>query len=206
MFKLFPYSLFGARMVNLALNKEYGNNLNNWSVGLRLVYGDTAFVMAGDAEEEAEHDICANGLELKADVLKLGHHGSRTSSSAEFLQRVDPAYAVIMCGRDNDYGHPHREIMEKLGQLGISLFRTDEQGTVVAGSDGKQITWSTQPAQTWEKGGKTEQYVLNTSTKKFHRPDCSSVNSMKQENREDFTGDRRQLTEQGYSPCGICKP
>lgn len=200
------YSIGNAAFTILAPNGEYGNELNNWSVGLRLVYGDTAFVMAGDAEEEAEHDICANGLELKADVLKLGHHGSRTSSCEEFLEQVTPTYAVISCGRDNDYGHPHAETIEKLERLGISAFRTDLQGAVIAESDGTQITWSADPIISGQEGEKTAEYVLNTSTKKFHKPDCSSVDSMKQDNKEEYTGSRQQLIKEGYSPCGVCKP
>lgn len=200
------YSIGDAAFTILAPNKEYGNDLNNWSVGIRLVCEDTAFVMAGDAEEEAEKDICGNGLELKADVLKLGHHGSRTSSCEEFLERVDPAYAVISCGQGNDYGHPHKETIEKLERLGIKAFRTDEQGTVVAVSDGKQITWSAAPAISGQEGNKTEDYVLNTSTKKFHSPGCSSAATMKQENKEEYNGSRQQLIKEGYSPCGVCKP
>lgn len=202
------YDLGVSRFTILAPNADYQNDLNNWSIGIRLAFEDTAFVMAGDAEADAERDICENGQELKADVLKLGHHGSSTSSSEEFLQAVDPQYAVISCETGNDYGHPHKETLEKMERFGIQVFRTDEQGTVVAYSDGTTITWSCEPAikNDGADNEKTQDYVVNTKTKKFHLPDCRSVESIKEENREDFTGSRSELIEKGLEPCGNCRP
>lgn len=140
------YSLGGASFEIIAPNKDYGDDLNNWSVGLKLTYGQNSFVMCGDAEAEAEEDICANGIDITADVLKLGHHGSSTSSCEDFLDRVDPEYAVVSCGLGNSYGHPHEETMEQMAGRGITVFRTDEQGTIVAVSDGAKITWNGKPA------------------------------------------------------------
>lgn len=202
------YDLGVSRFTILAPNGEYQNDLNNWSIGVRLVCQDTAFVMAGDAEADAERDICENGQELEADVLKLGHHGSSTSSSEEFLEAVDPKYAVISCETGNDYGHPHRETLEKMERYGIQVFRTDEQGTVVAYSDGKAVTWSCEPAikNDGAENEKTQEYVINTKTKKFHLPDCRSVESIKDENREDIAGSRSSLIEEGFEPCGNCRP
>lgn len=138
------YQLGSATFQIIAPNKDYGDNLNNWSVGIRLTCGNNAFLFAGDAEKEAEHDMTVNGLPLQADVLKLGHHGSRTSSTDEFLDKVNPSYAVILCGRDNSYGHPHKEILEKLKARNIQVFRTDRQGTITAAADGTNITWTTE--------------------------------------------------------------
>ena len=121
------------------------DDLNNLSVGIRLVYGSNAFVLCGDAESDSEEAMAESGLDLKADVLKAGHHGSSTSTSDAFLAAVNPDYAVISCGKDNSYGHPHQETMDKLNAADISIFRTDEQGTVVAVSDGSSITWSSAP-------------------------------------------------------------
>lgn len=138
------YELGHASFQIIAPNRDYGDDLNNWSIGVRLVYGDTAFVLTGDAEAEAEHDMTANELELQADVLKVGHHGSRTSSSEEFLDLVQPTYAVIECGTGNIYGHPHKETMKKLEERGIQIYRTDTQGHIVASTDGTTITWTTE--------------------------------------------------------------
>lgn len=138
------YDLGSASFQIIAPDRDYGDDLNNWSAGIRLTYGDTAFVLSGDAEAEAEHDIVKSGLDLQADVLKLGHHGSRTSSSNEFLDKVHPTYAVILCGRNNSYGHPHKEVMEKLKKRNIRVYRTDLHGSIVASTDGTIINWTTE--------------------------------------------------------------
>lgn len=123
------------------------DDLNNWSGVLRLTYGETSFLFTGDAEKQSEklivEDAEAYGWDLKTDVLKCGHHGSRTSSSASFLKAVLPEYAVISCGKDNEYGHPHKETLKKLNKLETEIYRTDQDGTVLAKSDGKAITWET---------------------------------------------------------------
>lgn len=123
------------------------DNLNNHSAVMKLTYGDTSFIFQGDAEEESERDILKSDMssKLKADVLKAGHHGSSTSTTAEYIEKVEPKYAVIMAGKGNDYGHPHKETMELLKSKGISIYRTDEQGTIVAESDGKNIKFGTNP-------------------------------------------------------------
>lgn len=136
------YQLGDASFQILAPNRDYEDDLNNWSMGFRLTYGDNHFVFCGDAKKEAEADICGNGLELSADVLKLSHHGSYSSSSKHFVDRVNPEYVVISCGRDNDYGYPHEVIKKMIASRGLTTYRTDEQGTITAVSDGHEITWS----------------------------------------------------------------
>ena len=121
---------------------EY-DDLNNWSAALHLVYGDTSFIFAGDAEEHAELDILANNRNIQADVYKVGHHGSNSSSSDEFLSAVNPEYAVISVGTDNRYGHPHKEALDKFIDLGIKVLRTDLDGTILFTSDGSSIEYST---------------------------------------------------------------
>lgn len=122
------------------------SDLNNSSLMFRLVYGETSFLFTGDAETQAEAAAIAAGAALDSDVLKLGHHGSRTSSSPAFLNAVTPDYAVISCGTGNSYGHPHPETIEKLKSAGIAYFRTDEQGSITAISDGTAIYWNVAPA------------------------------------------------------------
>lgn len=193
--------------------KEYSDNNNN-SIVIRMTYKDRSFLFTGDAEAEAEADILAEGLEVQADVLKAGHHGSSTSTSDEFLEAVSPEYAVISCGEGNKYGHPHAETMNKFRQNGITVYRTDEQGTIIASSDGSTITWSESPSDSWLTGEATGSaasepvvtYVLNTSSRKFHLPDCSSVAEIAPSNREESTQSREELIGAGYDPCGRCKP
>lgn len=138
------YSLGEARVTVIAPNDDY-TDANNSSIGILLEFGDTTFLFTGDAEEEAERDILANGIDISADVYKAGHHGSRTASSEEFLEAVKPEAVVISCGEDNSYGHPHAEILNYCRMNNIPIYRTDMQGTIVAKSDGSTITWNMSP-------------------------------------------------------------
>lgn len=146
------YELGSAVFTIVAPNGEYGDNANDYSVGILLQHGENRFLFTGDAEEASEADMLENGIDLKADVFKAAHHGSRTANTEKFLQRVEPDYAVISCGEDNSYGHPHGEVMNRLRAMGTSVFRTDEQGTIVAYSDGTQITFNMSPDESWKAG------------------------------------------------------
>ena len=119
---------------------EY-EDLNNYSAVLRLAYGDTAFLFTGDAETDSEQEMLNAGYELSADVLKVGHHGSRTSSSSAFLDAVNPQYAVISCGKDNDYGHPAAQTIENLEERDITILQTQNEGDIVFLSDGKSVAY-----------------------------------------------------------------
>lgn len=112
---------------------------NNESVMLLVDYMDTEFLFTGDAERWAEKRVLEAGYDIDADVLKLGHHGSRTSTSEAFFQAVSPDIAVISCGKDNDYGHPHPETMALLKKFGIEPLRTDLSGDVLFLSDGHTL-------------------------------------------------------------------
>ncbi|MCY9734614.1 MBL fold metallo-hydrolase [Paenibacillus alvei] len=123
---------------------DYGKDLNAWSAVLKVTYKDTSFIFSGDAEKKSETGMVNSGANLKADVYKVGHHGSDTSTSADFLQAINPAYAVISVGEDNKYGHPKNIVLERLGKSGVKVFRTDEQGTIISVSDGKTIKFETE--------------------------------------------------------------
>ncbi len=122
-------------------------DLNNWSAVIRLTYGEVSFLFTGDAERDTEdcvrEDAEACGRELRSTVLKCSHHGSGDGNPSKWLKAVSPKYAVISCGKDNDYGHPHRETLERLEALGAAVYRTDQDGTVLAKSDGKTVAWET---------------------------------------------------------------
>lgn len=132
--------------------KEIGSNSNANSVVIKLTYGNNSFIFTGDADVGSEKEMCASGLDLSCDVLSMGHHGSSTSSSSRFLEKTVPEYAVISCGADNTYGHPHVEVVEMLEAMEIDLFRSDIQGTVIAVSDGTTITWSEEPCNDYTDG------------------------------------------------------
>jgi competence protein ComEC len=112
------------------------DDMNNSSIIIKITYGSKSFLFIGDAETEELNTITSD---MSADVLKVGHHGSRTSTTEKFLQEVNPEYAVISCGKDNDYGHPHSEVIALLNQFDITYYRTDTQGTIIISSDGSSI-------------------------------------------------------------------
>jgi beta-lactamase superfamily II metal-dependent hydrolase len=124
----------------LAPGKKF-DDLNNASIVLRMAHGDVAFLFTGDAETPSEIEMLNSGEELRADVLKAGHHGSRTSTSAAFLDAVRPGTVVVTCGKKNSYGHPHKQFLNLVNQpqRKITLLRTDESGTIIMTTNGKEI-------------------------------------------------------------------
>lgn len=117
---------------------EQDENLNNMSVVVKVCYGESSYLFEGDAESGAERAILDNGESVQADILKAGHHGSRTSNTKAYLKAVDPEIAIISCGEGNSYGHPHQQTLDKFRDLGITFYRTDIQGTITIGTDGQQ--------------------------------------------------------------------
>lgn len=115
-------------------------NLNNYSLVLRVTYGNTAFLLMGDAEAEVEESMLTAKTELAADVLVVGHHGSATSSSKNFIKAVAPRDALLSVGEDNSYNLPNTGVLTRLKEQGAALYRTDLQGTITVISDGEQIT------------------------------------------------------------------
>lgn len=230
------YALGEAEFTIIAPNSNsYGGNANDYSVAILLEYGKNRFLFTGDAEEASETEMLSNGIELSADVYKVAHHGSRSASTQEFLNAVRPKYAVISCGEENSYGHPHAEVLNRLRSMGVEVFRTDEQGSIIASSDGENITWNCSATDSWQSGEQTESdrenaedenpgdensgnaisdavtseqttYVLNTNTKKFHRETCGSVSQIKEENFQKVQMSREELEQSGYSPCKNCNP
>lgn len=137
------YDIGDLHLTVLAPNSEsYGDEINNYSIVLRATFGSSSFMLTGDAEAHSEAEIVGkfSADMLKCDVLKVGHHGSTTSSSTQFLDAVSPRYAVISCGEDNSYGHPHAETISKLEARGIQYFVTYEYGAVVFETDGENLT------------------------------------------------------------------
>jgi len=216
------YSLGDATFKILAPNSSGYEDSNNNSVVVKLTYGKTTFLLGGDAEDVSESEMLSKGFDLKSDVLKVGHHGSTSSTTQTFLNAVKPTYAVISVGTGNSYGHPAQATISKLISAGVQIFRTDESGTIVATSDGNTIKFDKKaspikqqaPPAISEKatGGSegsypdskptTEQYIGNKSSKKFHKPSCSSIPA--DYNRVYFDT-RDGAVNAGYAPCKICK-
>lgn len=127
----------------LAPVKSYKDNNNNSAV-VRLTHGANAILLTGDAESESEQDMIASKAELSADLMLVGHHGSNSSTTAAFLNKVKPKAAVIQVGKGNKYGHPKEKVLQRLEKQGVKVYRNDEQGTIAAISDGKQICMQTE--------------------------------------------------------------
>ena len=196
------FFLGGALVTVLGPVKSYPDP-NNTSIVVKVKFGDNAFLFTGDMEKEAETDMLDARMDVSADVLKVGHHGSSTSTGYRFLYEVDPEYAVISVGADNTYGHPHRETVAILGDAEIPMLRTDELGTILAVSNGRDITftWENQNAQPGDIGQADTRYIGNKNSKKLHLPTCSGLPSPG--NQVIFDNYDEAIAE-GYIPCGNC--
>lgn len=135
------YSLGNARFAILSPTKDKYEDLNAYSIAIRLDYGQQSFIFLGDCEKDNENEMLLSGLPLGSTVMKLGHHGSNTSTSEEFLTAVEPEYTVISVGKDNDYNHPHQEVVKRLTDHKIKILRTDERGTIIFSTDGKSLSY-----------------------------------------------------------------
>ena len=185
--------------------KSYAET-NDTSIVLWVKYGETNFLFTGDMETDAENDMLdywEGKVDWKADVLKVGHHCSNTSTGYRFLNEVNPIYGVISVGKGNDYGHPHKEPMSRLRQAGVTILRTDELGTIQAVSDGKEVTftWQNQSAVPENAEAAPQIFIGNRNSKVFHAPDCKNLPSEK--NAVQFSA-YQEAIDAGFTPCGSC--
>ena len=118
-----------------------GKDLNDCSLVMTAEYGQNRILFMGDAEQDVERDLLSDGADLRADVLKVGHHGTKYATTSRFLSAVKPSYAVISCGLDNEYGYPKEEVLERLLSAGAQIFRTDIQGDIHFVMDGTRIAY-----------------------------------------------------------------
>ena len=201
--------------------------VNDMSIALRLEYGNVSFLFTGDAEQMAEYMMIDSQFLLQSDVLHVSHHGSRSSSIPEFINAVNPRYAVISCSSDGGYGHPHQETLNTLKEHEVELYRTDLQGTVIISSDGSSLSFTTDHMTLMDlfeaphfdveqyrsrfEGDQEQEterqvaYIGNRHSMKFHRPDCNSVLATQEKNRVLFYS-REEAVSAGYEPCGRCNP
>lgn len=212
---------------------SFSSEPNNTSLVIRLSYGNFHALFTGDAEYSEEQEILGSGNSLQSDVLKVGHHGSNSSSGYQWIYEINPKIAVISCGAGNMYGHPHEEVLSRFRDADVKVLRTDLQGdititvqpsgeytysvtrnatadTLVPGSEAvvksePTPTPTPEPVQQ-EQANSGQNYVVNTNTGKFHYPWCSSVDQMSAANRWDYAGTRDDLLSMGYDPCKRCNP
>ncbi|MBY7006766.1 MBL fold metallo-hydrolase [Clostridium botulinum] len=187
----------------LAPNSSKYEDMNNYSIVCKLRFGNTSYLFTGDAESLSEGEILAKQLDISADVLKLGHHGSHSSTSQAFLDKVNPRYAIVSCGKGNDYGHPHQETINKLNSKNIEILRTDVSGTIISTSNGENITFNTSGTgnTTNDNNPDTKSntvWVANKTSKIYHSSkDCSNMKNPTQISLED-------AQEKGLKPCSKC--
>ena len=186
------------------------SDTNDTSIVLRIEYGSTSFLLTGDMEKTAETDLVNSGVNLRADVLQVGHHGSSTSTGYLFLNSVLPEMAVISCGVNNKYGHPHEETLSILRDAGVDVYRTDLQGTITIGSDGQNYTVGTEhfaedaqlnPTDPAASSTAQQAYIGNVNSKKFHLPSCSNLPA---EKNQILFSSYDEAVEAGYTPCSSC--
>lgn len=210
----------------LAPNSTGYEDVNNFSAVLKLSYGTNTFLFNGDAADQSENEIIKGGFNLKADVLKVGHHGSATSSSAAFLSKVQPKYAVISVGKGNTYGHPTQDTIARLANIDAKVYRTDQSGTIVAESDGTNITINAiasevqpraptptvsqaapaavapvvSPSPTTKQTSQEVTVYITKSGKKYHADGCKSLSKSK------ISISLTDAKSKGYGPCSLCNP
>ena len=213
------FQIGSARIVFLGPLKQYHEE-NNTSIVCKVMNGEDSFLFTGDMEQDAEKDLIASNEDISVDVLKVGHHGSDSSSSYVFLREVMPEYAVISCGAGNNYGHPTDIVLSRLRDAGTTLYRTDLHGDITFKSKGNGVTVTTQKqtyADVWTSGdgiksgqvtiatqsGQADNYIGNKNSKIFHLDSCGGLPIEK--NRIYFTN-RSDAVNMGYRPCQRCNP
>jgi len=210
------------------VTEEYSDD-NGYSVGFIFLYDGIKILLNGDATQESEVDMLSEEVDVAADILIVPHHGSTYSSSREWLSEVKPSAAIVSCGKDNEYFHPHEGVLQRLSEAGLekeSLYRTDLQGDIVVSvlNGVYQIVPEKEVTQEllWVPGKGKEKvegaysdiwdaktdvvesyYIGNKYSKKFHRPSC---NQLPREDRRVLISDRETALQGGYMPCGNCGP
>ena len=216
------YDLGSSSFTILAPNSSKYKDLNDYSVVIKLTCGKNSFIFTGDAETLSENEILKNDIDIDADYIKIGHHGSNSSTSSAFLKAINPKYAVISVGADNSYGHPTENTLNRLKNNNIETYRTDLNGTIIVSSDGKTIkittskTVSQKPVKktntTQQKpvtkptsqpiSNNTTHYIGNSNTFVYHLPTCRYVKRMNGANKVQLTQNDLRF----YKPCKKCNP
>ena len=204
------YFLGDATFLILAPSKHY-EDANDNSIALKLTYGEFDFVTTGDCERDAENDICDLDYDLNAEVYNAGHHGSSNASSEELIDRIQPDVVTISCGKDNKYKHPHDKTLKRFNDRDISVYRTDEVGTIEIISDGNSFNINGTKIETsinnpdnnenhiTESSQEVTVWITKTGTK-YHREDCDSLSNSKIE------CDLETAVLNGLEPCKKCNP
>lgn len=177
---------------------EGAQNNNDSSLCMRYDDGYHRFVFTGDAAESMEKKL----NKVQCDVFQAGHHGSAYSNSDNLLSRMKASYVIVSCGKDNMYGHPHKEALQRFSRYNMVVYRTDELGTIRCVSKKNKLTFNGKEEITTTQ---TTQYIGSRNTKKYHREDCQYVKTISDKNKVYFSSSQEAKNE-GYIPCKACNP
>lgn len=205
------YSLGDGEFIILGPSSDDYKNLNDYSIMLKLSYGDTSFLFTGDAEKVAEEELLSLDYDISVDVLHVGHHGSKTSSRG--LDKIKPKYGIIQVAEDNIYNLPNEMILDRLKDNNVEIYRNDIHGTVKVISDGTDISIYTEK-QAIDIGEMDEvedegaglalnKYIGNKNSKTLHKDDCSSLPD---EHNRIYFDNREDAISKDYKPCSRCNP
>lgn len=227
------YSLGSAKIQILAPNSPAYESENDYSIVVKITFGDSSVLITGDATQYSENEMLNNQIGLNSDILVVGHHGSSSSTSSQFLNAVNPQYAVISCEKNNSYGHPASDVLERLVSKNITVLRTDLAGTIEFTIKNNSISYNTEKNDsnsnssgngnsntnnnissnsnannnsTNDAPTSAITYILNTNTMKFHLPSCKHANEIADHNKLLSNETRDIILEKGYVPCKICNP
>lgn len=225
------YPLGSAKIQILAPNSPAYESENDYSIVVKITFGGSSVLITGDATQYSENEMLNNQLNLNSDILVVGHHGSSSSTSSQFLNAVNPQYAVISCERNNSYGHPASDVLERLVSKNITVLRTDLAGTIEFTIKNNSISYNTEKNDSNSSGNGNSNtnnnsssnsnannnsnndattsaitYILNTNTMKFHLPSCKHANEIADHNKLLSNEIRDTILEKGYVPCKICNP
>lgn len=188
--------------------KRVHDETNDNSVVVKMIFDEFSALFTGDLEGEGEKDLILTNL--NSTLLKVGHHGSKTSTGDLFLVKVKPQLAVISVGKGNKYDHPANETLKKLNQQGISIYRTDEQGTIVVSTTGKKYWVNQESIHLTVNGnsdfhGYPDLYVGSIKSDKYHEPNCRYAKKINSDYQIWFQTPLEAIQAE-YKPCGVCKP
>lgn len=197
------YTLGELKFEFLSPKRDFEDTNNN-SLVILVTFKNARMLFMGDAEKEVENELLYEGANIRADLLKVGHHGSRNASTARFLSRVSPACAVIQCEKGNSYGHPHKETLTRLKNCGANILRCDNSGTIVIKCDGNVFSDGYSTVYSVDEKAKAAAfYIANKKSGRYHLSSCKNLPSEQNSVRFDT---KVAAETAGYLPCKNCNP
>lgn len=200
--------LQGVTLTCVSPCKDVYKNENDYSIGFKIDYEKNSFLLCGDATRYSEKDMLNNGIDLDSDVYLVSHHGSSTSSTKAFLDAVTPSISVISVGKDNDFNHPTKKVLNRLKAAESKIYRTDKLGSIIISSDGENLSVKCDKNREVFDGTENDKinFIVNLNSGIYHNKKCDSVKDMSKYNKLYFYGTKDELKKMGYNSCKKCNP